>query len=210
MRDERAALRELLRAIQRTSGLQPDAAELRDVQPLIDKLASSFQFAQRDYFSKRFYKSREAFSMVRDRRYMFLRAPRLQKHILPVMAIDARVTKQSAIIKVQVALFERDEKPKALGYRFECGSGSHNMLHCQHITEFTSANVAVPIPGTPKWVPTSQPSFPLDGQSPGVHCVLAAYVSIYGLTDVSSLISQEAPSVEDHMKELHYNPFPLP
>ena len=210
MRDERAALRELLEAIQRTAALQPDAVELRDVQPLIEKLASSFQFAQQGYFRKRFYEAGETFSMVRDRRYMFLRAPAQQKNVLPVMAVDAQVTKQSAIIKVQVALFDRRNRHEALGYRFEYGSGAHEMLHCQHITRFRSANVSVPIPGTPTWVPTSQPSFPLDGRSAGLHCVLAAYASIYGVTEMAGLISQEAPSVGDHMGGLHYNPFPLP
>lgn len=138
---------------------------------------------------------------------MFLRAPAVEPHVLPVMAVDARVTKRSASVKVQVALFDRDEVPKALGYRFEYGAGTHRMLHCQHITEFTATDVSVALPGTPRWVPTSQPSFPLDGDSAGVHCVLAAYISIYGLTAVSQTLEPQVPFIKEHMRGLHCNPF---
>ena len=208
MSDERAALRALLEAIQRTSALQPDAHELQDVQPLIEKLAVSFHFAQRDYFRQRFRTTCETLSMVQERRYLYLRAPAREANVLPIMAIDAKVTNRSAAVKVQVALFDRNNIAKALGYRFEYGSGSHQMLHCQHIIAFTgAADISVELPGTPTWVPTNQPSFPLDGKSAGVHCLLAAYISVYGLKEVSDTLEPECPSIKTHMQDLHLSPF---
>ena len=208
MNDDRAALRELLWAMEVSYALRPDAPEYRDVQPLIAKVGETFATARPNYFRSRFYTSSETVSMVGDGQYLYLRPPENERDVIPVMAVDAMVTKTSATVKVQIALFKKDRTPKALGYRFEYGGGSHEMLHCPHITEFTSTNAPrIPLPGAPGWIPTTQPSFPLDGQSEGVHCVLAAYISIYGLGELGKLRAQCA-SIETYMTKLHCNPFP--
>ncbi|MCY4390668.1 MAG: hypothetical protein OXE43_01285 [Chloroflexi bacterium] len=208
--DERTALRDLLSAIQLTSAIRPDDTELQNIESLVQRLAFPFSVAQDDYFEDRISVRKDTvnLSMVRDGQYLYLRSPRREQHILPLMAVDAKVTKRSSSVKVQVALFHKGKEGESIGYRFEYGRGSHKMLHCQHVTSFTSFDgKRVPLPEAPNWIPTTQPSFPLDGKSGGIHCILAAYISIYGLDELVKIVGNAYPSLKQDMKELHCNPF---
>jgi len=97
--------------------------------------------------------------------------------MVPRIRLEYDFARHIPLVRVYLGLFLlHDGKLKSLGFRFETpeGEGLHNFYHAQMFIE-----KGPPLPYH-AWLPTSQPSFPLDAEDP-VQLLLCLLTSLYGL-----------------------------
>ncbi len=121
-------------------------------------------------------------------RFLFLE-PIKDEDILPFLTLQSSDNWRQFRIYALLALSDDKSKHQSLAIRFETPEGEyiedskrgkHDFFHaqlCKNI--FDSSRIVVAQATTPEWLPTSQPSFPLDADNQ-VSLVLCMLTSLYG------------------------------
>ena len=150
---------------------------------------------------------------IRDRKFLYLSpnpggSADTKLPFLPVLAIKCDFGTASPKIRMGVALAQRHKTSlRILGLRFEApeglGGGLHDFYHAQLIQAFVSDHVSVPLnPPTVDltWIPTTQPSMPLDARCP-ITLTLALLVSLYGFRYLE-VVSQDSSLPQHYFEEM--------
>jgi hypothetical protein len=123
------------------------------------------------------------------KKFLFLAPLGADNSVLPVATISCNFRRKVPEIRVQLGLFaEGQEKPRAIGLRFETpeGKGPHNYYHCQFITDYRTQAGGVPLPHN-GWLPTKDPTLLL-GAKNCVALMVCLIASLYGREEVDSLV----------------------
>lgn len=100
---------------------------------------------------------------------------------------------------LRVGIFcEHGGRARAIGLRFESGTGRHGFWHAQFIREYDRAKYSLP---TELWIPDAEPTIPVAAHSP-LQLVFAFLVSMYGL-DVLQQIKTEFAHLGSRVDEYH-------
>jgi hypothetical protein len=135
---------------------------------------------------------KDAFNCLDHRKFLLLEPVSHGTWMLPVLSFSYDFNRSHPEFRLRMALFlleklnGRDEL-RAIGYRFESpeGEGIHHYYHAQMIHSFEKHNEQWRIP-CPGWLPTKQPAFALDANSP-VTLVACILISLYGRDFISEL-----------------------
>ena len=121
-------------------------------------------------------------------RFLFLE-PIKDEDILPFLTLQSSDNWREFRIYALLALSDDKSKHQSLAIRFETPEGEyiedskrgkHDFFHAQLCKKiFDSSRIVVAQATTPEWLPTSQPSFPLDADNQ-VSLVLCMLTSLYG------------------------------
>lgn len=134
----------------------------------------------------------DVFDCLEHQKFLILEPIHSGEWMLPVLSFRYDFRRSHPDFRLRLALFlfekiEQKDELRAIGYRFESpeGEGIHHYYHAQGIREFAK-NIdrwRIPCPG---WLPTKQPAFALDANSPLtlVACIL---ISLYGRGVISKL-----------------------
>ena len=119
-------------------------------------------------------------------KFVYLKPVLKNNCMVPIMAFKYDMRGPGAIASIRIALFIEHEsghekEVKAIGYRFESGSGMHGYCHVQHIKEFDK-NFRLQ---TENWIPDEAPAIPIEAGGP-VGLLLCTLGSLYGKTDIAS------------------------
>ena len=121
---------------------------------------------------------------MKDKNQFLHLEPTEDKTIFPVITIQSTEKWLHFRIYALLIMFDCDSSLQTLAIRFETDEGdgqkgsaigSHDFCHAQFCKSLTSKIRAT----TPKWIPDSQPSFPLDAEDQ-ISLVLCMLTSIYG------------------------------
>lgn len=152
-----------------------------EIHALVSERYAIFQ----DTELERLLSTGDAFNCLSHGKFVILEPVSLGGWMIPVLSFgyDFRRSHPEFRIRLALFLFEKSEgktELRAIGYRFESpeGEGNHHFYHAQLIRAFEKNNEQLRLPG-PAWLPTKQPAFALDANSPGtlIACLL---ISIYG------------------------------
>jgi hypothetical protein len=181
------------------------SSQLRDpnlpgaTQSLYRNLANKYAPCKETYLSSLLRGRVAEMDLVAKGEFLHLETSKDTNWVVPVLGFKYRFADDESHLSLRLGLFASDEG--AIGFRFEEpeGQGSHNFFHTQLIRAFGKNTFALP---TPSWIPTSQPSFPLDAGGP-ISLLLNLLVSIYGMQSEVVARVTKAFQVARHIEMMH-------
>jgi hypothetical protein len=179
----------------------------------VERVEPSFRGAQGQELRNYLDVHNERGDISEQKLFVHLECVRREGPILPVLSVAYNFT--SEVLRLRVGLFflrndgSGNQQLCAIGYRFETpeslahtsesdinGStmhGTHDYHHAQPITSLLPrGDGRLPDPGA-RWLPTSQPAFPLEAQDM-IQLVACTLVAIYGRQYVMSTDMTEVRS----------------
>lgn len=151
-------------------------------------------------------RKRQDVTMKEQNLYLYLE-PIKKRNILPLVTIQSSDEWVHFRIYALLTLLDDNMDIKSLAIRFEtdegspdrtASEGSHDFCHAQ----FCEAIGSVAKASTPEWLPTSQPSFPLDADNQ-VSLVLCMLTSLYGGAHVRGKFSASGDKkLIDHLNRV--------
>ena len=151
----------------------------------------------------------EAFEIDFSERRKVLYLPPLQQDakFVPVLSLQGNFDEARTEIKLRVMLVCYDENEKKLcgiGFRLDRGEGRHGFYHAQLIRSLERGQYVERGPSVhcPRWLPETQPSFPLAADCP-VTLMLCLLLSLYGIKYCWTLVTEHQISgLKSHLKGL--------
>ena len=144
---------------------------------------------------------------MKDRNLVLYLEPIEKERVLPVITIQSSADWVHFSIYALLAKLNNQSKIRSLAMRFETDEGdylkegiigAHDFCHAQLCN---TINESFPV-YAPKWLPDSQPSYPLDGEDQ-VSLVLCMLVSLYGGKEVRAKLNEPgARDLTEHLEKV--------
>lgn len=170
----------------------------RRANEIITRIGSSGLSIPTDTYLDNLLPTNEKVATKFPNRYFLYLNPVVDRHLfIPRIQLMCDFGRNIPEIRCRLEIYLIDDRDclQALGYRFEApeGVGVHHYYHIQNI------NPTGKLP-THRWLPESQPAFPLDANSP-VLILVSLLVSLYGL-DYLKKLQSVANSIDPHLVEI--------
>jgi hypothetical protein len=142
-------------------------------------------------------------------RFLYLQPLGGARRVVPIMTMFCNLVGERPEVRIRLGLFLQEgtesKRMRALGLRFETpeGDGRHNYFHAQFITEFSAGS---PVHASPHWLPTREPAFLLDADSP-LQLMICLLISLNGLGFLDELEQCLGGELAAYTKQIHAKKF---